>query len=103
KDTQQPEIEATGLQPNNDLESAIVATLDPGPHTAIVTGKGGGTGIGLVEVYDIDAVLGPILANIRTRGFVDMGDNVMIGGFIVGPTATGLADVLIRAIGPSLG
>jgi len=103
KDTQQPEIEATGLQPNNDLESAIVATLDPGPHTAIVTGKGGGTGIGLVEVYDIDAVLGPILANISTRGFVDMGDNVMIGGFIVGPTATGLADVLIRAIGPSLG
>jgi hypothetical protein len=102
KDSQQAEIEATGLQPNDDLESAIVATLDPGPHTAIVTGKDGGTGIGLVEVYDIDAVLGPILANISTRGFVDMGDNVMIGGFIVGPTDTGLADVLIRAIGPSL-
>jgi hypothetical protein len=55
-----------------------------------------------VEVYDVDQTLGPILANISTRGFVDMGDNVMIGGFIVGPTNTGLADVLIRAIGPSL-
>ena len=103
KDSQQAEIEATGLPPNDDLESAIVATLDPGAHTAIVTGKDSGTGIGLVEVYDLDTVLGPILANISTRGFVDSGDNVMIGGFIVGPTGTGLADVLIRALGPSLG
>jgi hypothetical protein len=55
-----------------------------------------------VEVFDLDQFLGPILANISTRGFVDMGDNVMIGGFIVGPTDTGLADVLVRAIGPSL-
>ncbi|MBA3544460.1 MAG: hypothetical protein H0T83_08485 [Chthoniobacterales bacterium] len=102
KDTQQTEIEATGLKPNDDLESAILATLEPGNYTAIVSGKSGGTGVGLVEVYDLDQLLGPILANIITRGFVDIGDNVMIGGFIVGPTETGLADVLVRALGPSL-
>ncbi|MGI8957285.1 MAG: beta strand repeat-containing protein [Chthoniobacterales bacterium] len=103
KDTQQAEIEATGLAPSDDLESAIVATLEPSAYTAIVSGKGNATGIALVEAYDLDQTLGPILANISTRGFVDAGDNVMIGGFIVGPTDTGLADVLIRGIGPSLG
>ncbi|MBA3650959.1 MAG: hypothetical protein H0W66_05645, partial [Chthoniobacterales bacterium] len=103
KDTQQAEIEATGLAPSDDLESAIVATLEPGAYTAIVSGKDNTTGIALVEAYDRDQTLGSILANISTRGFVDAGDNVMIGGFIVGPTDTGLADVLIRGIGPSLG
>ena len=102
KDTQKAEIEATGIPPGNDLESAIVATLEPGNYTAIVSGKNNGTGVALVEIYDLDQSLGPILANISTRGFVDTGDNVMIGGFIVGPTDAGLTDVLIRAIGPSL-
>jgi hypothetical protein len=67
-----------------------------------VSGKNSGTGIALVEAYDLDQTLGPILANISTRGFVDTGDNVMIGGFIVGPTGSGDLNVLIRAIGPSL-
>jgi len=98
KDTQQTEIAATGLAPTNDLESAIVATLDPGAYTAIVGGVGGGTGVGLVEAYDLDPAAGS-LANISTRGFVNTGDNVMIGGFIVG---SGDATVLVRAIGPSL-
>jgi hypothetical protein len=101
KATQQSEIEATGLQPQNDLEGAIVRTLDPGSYTAIVSGKGGGTGIGLVEVYDLDQAVDSILANISTRGFVQTGDNVMIGGFILGGGGAGAA-VLIRAIGPSL-
>ena len=51
KDTQQAEIEATGLQPTNDLESAIFQTLAPGAYTAIVAGKDDTTGVGLVEVY----------------------------------------------------
>ena len=102
KESQQAEIEATGLQPTDDLESAIVATLPPGAYTAVVSGKNGGTGIGLVEVYDLDEFIGPILANISTRGFIDQGDNVMIGGFIAGPTDSGTTDVIIRAIGPSL-
>ena len=54
KDTQEPEIMATGIAPSNNLESAILATLDPGLYTAIVQGKNNGTGVGLVEVYDLD-------------------------------------------------
>ena len=91
-------IEATGLQPGNDLESAIVATLDPGAYTAIVTGKNGTTGVGLVEAYDLDTVAASELANISTRGFVATESNVMIGGFILGSET----NVLIRAIGPAL-
>ena len=109
QDTQQDEIEATGLSPGDDHESAIVTSLEPGSYTAILAGTNDSTGIGLVEVYDLDQSAGSKLANISTRGFVDTGDNVMIGGIIVGPTDTGIgsvfigATVLIRAIGPSLG
>ena len=100
RDTQEQEIIDTTIPPTDDLESAIVATLAPGPYTAIVSGKNNGTGIGLVEVYDLDQAANSQLANISTRGFVDMGDNVMIGGFIVG---TGVSTtVVVRAIGPSL-
>ena len=102
KDTHQPEIEASGLQPSDDLESAIVGTLEPGLYTAIVRGSSDMTGIGLVEAYDLEPALDSQLANISTRGFVDRGDNVMIGGFIVGPTGFGNATVVVRAIGPSL-
>jgi hypothetical protein len=102
KDTQQAEIEATGLQPSDDLESAIVETLTPGLYTAIVAGKNGTTGIGLVEAYDLDQAVDSELANISTRGFIDTGDNVMIGGFIIGPDGLGDATVLVRGIGPSL-
>lgn len=99
---QEVEIIATGIPPSNNLESAIVANLDPGSYTAILAGKNNTTGVGLVEVYDLDQSAGSKLANISTRGFVDTGDNVMIGGFIAGPTDTGATNVLIRAIGPSL-
>ena len=97
-----PDIEATGLAPTNPLESAIIATLDPGLYTAIVTGKNGGTGVGLVEAYDLDQSATSQLGNLSTRGFVDTGTNVMIGGFILGPDGTLNANVLVRAIGPSL-
>ena len=102
KDSQQSEIEATGLAPSDDRESAIVMSLEPGPYTAILAGTNQTTGVGLVEVYDLDQSAGSKLANISTRGFVDTGDNVMIGGIIIGPSDTGDATVLMRAIGPSL-
>jgi CSLREA domain-containing protein len=102
RDTQQNEILATGLQPSNDLESAIVMTLAPGAYTAIVSGKNGGTGIGLVEAFDADLAANSKLINISTRGFVDTGDNVMVGGFIIGGAGGGPAEVVVRAIGPSL-
>ncbi|HKP02216.1 MAG TPA: hypothetical protein VJU77_02545, partial [Chthoniobacterales bacterium] len=50
--TGQPqELQNLGLQPTNDLEAALVATLQPGPYTAQVRGKGNTSGVGVVEVY----------------------------------------------------
>jgi len=89
------------IPPTNDLESAIVATLAPANYTAILSGKNGTTGIGVVEMYDLDLASDSELANISTRGFVQTGDNVMIGGFIFG-NGTASEKVIIRAIGPSL-
>jgi len=97
----QLDIEATGLAPSNDLESAIIITLDPGSYTAIMRGNDGGIGVGLVEGYDLDPTADSTLSNISTRGFVETGGNVMIGGFILGGGG-GSTTVLIRALGPSL-
>jgi hypothetical protein len=99
----QAAVEATGLQPMNDLESAIVTTLAPGAYTAILSGRNNGTGVGIVEVYDLDQATNSKLRNISTRGFVDTGNNVMIGGLIVsGGSGGGNARVIVRAIGPTL-
>ena len=64
RDNQEQEIIDTTIPPTNDLESAIVATLDPGAYTAIVSGKDQSTGVGLVEAYDLDATSSSQLANI---------------------------------------
>ena len=100
RDTQATAIIATGLAPTNDLESAILVTLAPGPYTAIVKGKNNTSGVGLVEVYDLDQVANSQLANISTRAFVGTGAHVMIGGFILGGGNN--THILIRGIGPSL-
>jgi uncharacterized delta-60 repeat protein len=101
--SQEAAIRATTIPPTNDLESALVATLAPGNYTAILAGKNGGTGVGLVEVYDLAQGANSTLANISSRGFVDTNDNVMIGGLIVGGgSGGGTAKVIVRAIGPSL-
>jgi hypothetical protein len=100
RDTQEAEIEASGLAPHNDLESAIIVTLPPGAYTAIVSGKNGGTGNALAEVYDLDQTHS-VLANVSTRGFVGTDDDVLIGGFIIGSGEPPL--MVMRAIGPTLG
>jgi hypothetical protein len=101
--SQQAEVEATGLAPRNDLESAIVRTLNPGSYTAILSGRNGTTGVGVVEVFDLAQAANSQLSNISSRGFVDINNDVMIGGFIIGaPAADGIATVLVRALGPSL-
>ena len=92
-------IQGSGLAPRDPLESAIIATLAPGSYTAIVEGVSAGTGVGIVEVFDLNLTGGSILGNIATRGFVQTGNDAMIGGFIV---VTQPTKVLIRAIGPSL-
>jgi hypothetical protein len=101
RDTQEAEIQATGLPPPNDLEAAVIVNVVPGNYTAVVRDATGGSGVGLVEVYDLAHSAQSKLANISTRGFVAGGDNVMIGGFILGD-GDAAARVVIRAIGPSL-
>jgi len=98
KDAQQAAIEATGLAPPNDAESAIVLTLPPGNYTAILAGKNGTTGVGLVEVYDITGGGLSELTNVSTRGLVGTGQNVVIAGFIT----NGSTQVLVRGLGPTL-
>jgi hypothetical protein len=98
---QRSQIEGSAFQPGDDREAVIVATLPPGAYTAILTGKNQTTGVGLVEVYDNNQGVNAQLANISTRGYVQTGNNVMIGGFILGgiPSNT---QVALRGIGPSL-
>ena len=101
--SQQAEIAGSGLAPGNVAESAIIWTLTPGQgYTAVVRGKNGSTGIGVVEAYDLDHAAASKLGNISTRGFVDVDDNVMIAGLIVTPNNGGSLKVLVRALGPTL-
>ncbi len=100
--SQEAEVVATGLAPMNDLESVIVTTLNPGTYSAVLAGNNSTTGVGLVEVYDLSAASGSVLANLSTRSFVGTGDDVLIGGFIIGGGGSGGARLLVRAIGPSL-
>jgi hypothetical protein len=99
KDTQEQEIMDTTIPPTNNLESAILATLQPGAYTVILAGKDGGTGTGLVEVYDLTSSGMP---NMSTRGSVGAGDDVLIGGFILQPDGGASSTILVRAMGPSL-
>jgi hypothetical protein len=95
-------IQATGIPPVNDLESAILATLNPGAYTAIVRGNAPNpSGVGLVEVYDLNQSSNSKLANLSTRAFVSTGDNIVIAGFLLSDDV--LTDrIVIRGIGPSL-
>jgi len=99
---QRPAIQATGLAPSQDVESAILVTLSPGNYTAVVRGFGSATGVGLVEVYDLSPGANGRIANISTRGFVENGDSAMIGGFIIGGNPGSGGKVVIRGLGPSL-
>jgi hypothetical protein len=100
QETQEQPLRDANLAPANDLESAILATLAPGAYTAVLRGNGNATGIGLVEVYDLQPGAASKLGNLSTRGSVGSGQNVMIGGTIV--TGSDAARVLFRALGPSL-
>jgi hypothetical protein len=105
----QREIAASGLAPTDPRESAqlrdFFSTTSDGSSeavTAIMSGKSGGTGQGLLELYDLEGDKGR-LANISTRSLVGTDNNVMIGGFIVAGGADGQGSrVLIRGMGPSI-
>ena len=88
-----------GMSPNWPTESAIMANLLPGSYTAVLHEGASSSGVGLIEIYDLNPATSQI-RNISTRSEVGMGDNVMIGGIIIGgmePTR-----VIVRAVGPSL-
>ena len=92
-------IQASGFAPSSALESAILVTLNPGAYTAVVSGAGNATGVGIIEVFEVDKPEVP-LANISTRGRVLTGGDVMIGGFIIQGDSP--QTVVVRARGPSL-
>jgi hypothetical protein len=93
------DIQATGAAPTNDAEAALIASLPPGNYTAQVRGANNTTGIGVAEAYDLSLSSAAKLANVSTRGFVQTGDNLMIGGFII---VNNPLKVVVRGIGPSL-
>lgn len=95
------EVEKYGLAPANDMESAaVIYPGNDGQYTAVIRGKNNSSGIGLVEFYDVSGTnLRPL--NISTRGLVQPGDNVMIGGFILAG-GYGSTHAVVRALGPSL-
>ena len=100
----QQEIIDTGIPPTSPKESVVLMKIPSDnsgvAYTAVLRGAGNSTGVGLLEVYDLDGGIGPKVLNISTRGRVEVGDNVMIGGVIV--AGQGTQRVIVRAIGPSL-
>ncbi|MEO5753229.1 MAG: DVUA0089 family protein, partial [Chthoniobacterales bacterium] len=98
------DIMNSGFAPTDSAEAAILTTLATNSsgsgYTAVLHSADGTSGVGLVEVYDLDSGPGASVLNISTRGNVQVGDNVMIGGFII--SGVGTQRVLVRAIGPSL-
>ncbi len=99
-DSQSAELTTSGLAPTDPRESAVIASLEPGAYTAVIRGAGDTTGLALVEAYALSGSSTSNLANISTRGTVQTGESVLIGGLIVlGKEPT---TVVVRAIGPSL-
>ena len=90
--------------PPNSIESALLVTLNPGSYTAIVRSyfdaqQPATSGVALFEVYDLRSSSSR-LGNVSTRGQVGTGDNILIGGIIIGGSAA--KPVVVRALGPSL-
>lgn len=101
RDTQEDDIQATGIPPTDNLESAILATLNPGAYTGIIKGKNNTSGVGLIEVYDLNQGAASKLANLSTRAFVNTADNIVIAGFLLSDSATD-DRIIVRGMGPSL-
>lgn len=100
RSTQEAEIRQTGIPPSDDREAAILISLRAGSYTTVIRGAGNTTGIGLVEVYDLQSNKPSELGNLSVRAEVGTGDNVLIDGLIIrGETPR---RVLLRAIGPTL-
>lgn len=102
-DSSAADLQSLGFAPKDDREAAIKRSYSStqAPQFTAVAYPVSQSGIGVLEVYDLDTFEQTRLANISTRGFVGMDDNVLIGGFVLnGGNGTGV--LLLRAIGPSL-
>jgi hypothetical protein len=117
---QEAEIQASGVAPPDDRESAIIRTVPAGTFTAIITGANNTTGIGLIEIYDLGTVTSAAqeeekaerpaapdapeavveLANLSVRANVQTNDNVLFNGLIL--QGGNPKRVVFRALGPSL-
>jgi hypothetical protein len=98
---QRSQFEGTVFQPTDDRESVILASLQPGAYTVVIRGVANTTGIGVIEIYDNNQAADSDLANISTRGFVQTGNDVLIGGFTLGGN-NNPTNMVVRALGPSL-
>jgi hypothetical protein len=96
---QEAAIQQSGLAPTDDRESAIIAILPRGNYTAIIKGANNTTGVGLVEIYDLESDAGE-LGNLSVRANVQTDDNVLIDGIIIGGSTP--KRVLFRGLGPSI-
>jgi hypothetical protein len=117
---QEAEIQASGIAPSDDRESAIIRTVPAGSFTAIIRGKNGEFGLGLIEVYDIGTTTSAAaeeeraerpgepnapeaaieLGNLSVRADVQTGDNILIDGIIM--QGGNPKRILFRALGPSI-
>lgn len=115
RSTQEAEIQATGLAPTDDRESAIIVVVPAGAYTAIIRGATGGIGVGLIEIYDLGSPFADEpemkpeepegqtfseLGNLSVRADVRTDANVLIDGVIMRGEVP--KRVLFRALGPSL-
>jgi outer membrane protein assembly factor BamB len=82
-------------------DAALIVQLPPGGYTAELAGINGSTGIGLVEVYEVDRGSPERLRNLSTRGFVGNDQSILIPGLVVGGTSP--RTFVIRAVGETLG
>lgn len=95
----QDAVQAANLAPSDPREAVVIPTLAPGNYTAIVTSANGGSGVALCELYDLEPG-NARLSNISTRGYIGVGSEVMIAGFVLGGSED--TRVLVRGLGPTL-
>jgi hypothetical protein len=82
------------------LDSVLVENLAPGNYSVELSGVDSGTGVGLIEVYEVNTADASQLVNISTRAAVGTGANILIAGFVIQGTQP--MNVLVRAVGPGL-
>jgi hypothetical protein len=95
---QEAAILASGFAPPNNLEAAIIATLNPGSYTVVLRGNQGGTGRGVNDLHDLSSSTASSVTAIGTRAHILTGADILASGFVTQQSG----NVLLRVLGPSL-